>query len=475
MLRLISFFLSILSLQRPAFAQRGSGTNSSPPVFPTGSVVSKVVTIDKPDQSYALYLPSSYSAAKRWPILYAFDPGAHGSGPVELMKDAAERYGYIVVGSNNSRNGSWPIESEAAQAMFKDTHDRFAIDPRRVYFAGFSGGARVAASIAQRCKCAAGLLLNGAGFQPQAAPPDEAPLAVFGAVGTYDFNYPEMVQTDDDLEKFSYPRAFRRFSGPHQWAPASVMEEALAWFRLQAIKNGREDRDDSFVAAQITQESERARGLEQSGDLYAAWKEYRQAAETFSGLTEATPFRARAVALENDKAVRDGAKRERQEFEDQIRLSREISSGLSALRESQANRTEVRASIEQQISDLRIRAEHEKREEKLRVLKRALAGVMVQAIETGFGLLDQKEPRKARDYFEFALVAAPDSAWVLSNTAVARAMDGDRKSAIAALRQAKTQTKDPAQFVAWLKEEPAFEKLRGTPEFSALLELPSQH
>ena len=51
--------------------------------------------------------------------MYAFDPGARGKLPVELMKDAAERFGYIVVGSNNSRNGSWKIEAEAAEAKLR--------------------------------------------------------------------------------------------------------------------------------------------------------------------------------------------------------------------------------------------------------------------------------------------------------------------------------------------------------------------
>jgi len=328
--------------------------------------------------------------------------------------------------------------------------------------------------VSSKSASVAGLLLSGAGFQPQAPSPSESLFAVFGAAGTYDFNYPEMVGTDDQLEKLNYPHALRRFSGPHQWAPASVMDEALAWFRLQAMKSGVESRDDSHIAAQMAQESERARALEQSADLYSAWKEYRQAAETFTGLADAATLRARAEALENDKAVRDGAKRERQEFEDQVRLRHEISSGLAALQQNQANRTEVRASIEQQITDLRMRAEREKREEKLRVLKRALGGVMVEAMETGCRLLDQKDARKARDYFELASVAAPDSAWVLSNTAVARAMDGDRKGALAALRQAKTHSTAPVRFVAWLKDEPAFERLRGTPEFTALLELPSQ-
>ena len=72
--------------------------------LPRGTVVDKVACQANPAESYALFLPSNYSADKKWPILYAFDPGARGKIPVTLFKDAAEQYGYIVVGSNNSRN-----------------------------------------------------------------------------------------------------------------------------------------------------------------------------------------------------------------------------------------------------------------------------------------------------------------------------------------------------------------------------------
>jgi tetratricopeptide (TPR) repeat protein len=438
-----------------------------------GTVLPKVVTIAKPDQSYALYLPTSYSTKKRFPIVYAFDPGARGQVPVELIKDAAERYGFIVVGSNNSRNGSWKIEIDAAQAMFQDTQAAFPVDLHRVYFAGFSGGARVAARIAQLCKCAAGVLLNGAGFQPEASAVHDAPFAVFAGVGNYDFNYSEIVRMDDGLEKLGAAHFLRSFDGPHQWAPANVMEEALVWFRLQAMKKGLENHDDPLIATVSSQAFERARSFEQSGDLYAAWKEYRQAAETFTGLTDSAPLRSRAETLENDKAVRDGAKREKQEFEEQDQLTREISGGLAALREAQVNPAETQTDLAQKIADLRSRAEHEKREQKLRILKRVLAGLMVQAMEMGFDRLEQKDAARARGYFELACAADPDSVWALSNLAVARATDGDRKGALESLRRAKTKTKDPAQFSAWLMEEPAFTKLRGTPEFSAILESPT--
>jgi hypothetical protein len=78
--------------------------------LPQGQVVAKVPCRADPAQSYALYLPSNYGPEKTWPILYAFDPGARGNVSVEDFKGAAEEYGYIVVGSNNSRNAALEAE-----------------------------------------------------------------------------------------------------------------------------------------------------------------------------------------------------------------------------------------------------------------------------------------------------------------------------------------------------------------------------
>src|SRR5690348_17102495 len=75
--------------------------------IPKGQLVERIVALNDASQSYALYLPSNYTPDRKWPILYAFDPGAHGRAPVERFKEAAEKYGWIVVGSNNSRNGPW--------------------------------------------------------------------------------------------------------------------------------------------------------------------------------------------------------------------------------------------------------------------------------------------------------------------------------------------------------------------------------
>src|SRR5580704_15271430 len=167
------FFAALTLLPASAIAQQTAAASSTSQDLQAGVVIPKVVCSAHAEQSYALYLPSYYTSGRRWPIVFVFDPLARGGVPVELMKDAAERYGYIVAGSNNSQNGPWKVEIEAAQAMLHDTHARLAIDDKRIYFAGLSGGARLAASLAQACKCAAGVLLNSAGFAPASPPTAE--------------------------------------------------------------------------------------------------------------------------------------------------------------------------------------------------------------------------------------------------------------------------------------------------------------
>ena len=325
-----------------AFARQNPNT-AEPATFRAGMVTPRVICDGKPDQSYALYLPSNYSPDRKWPIVYAFDPVARGAYPLERMKDAAERLGYIVIGSNNSRNGSWKMESEAAQAVFDDTRARLAIDQRRLYFAGFSGGARVASAIAQRCKCAAGALLNGAGFSTGMPPSRDSVFPVFAAVGVFDFNYGEIIQLQDQLA------AQLTFEGTHEWAPPAVMQEAFAWFRVIAIKQGLEPADDAFITMQAERSVERAKNLEQQGELFAAWRAYSQAAEEFDAFPAAASLKRAATFLESQKAVRDGSRHERQEIEEQSQLTQEIALGMSAMRDNGAARTDLRNDLERKI------------------------------------------------------------------------------------------------------------------------------
>src|SRR6185295_12154557 len=116
--------------------------------IPRGRIVNDVKCAADSIRSYALYLPSNYSPERAWSLILAFDPRARGRAPVERFEAAAEKYGYIVAGSNNSRNGSWESSTASINAMSVDVGTRFAVDNKRIYTAGMSGGARVALHVA---------------------------------------------------------------------------------------------------------------------------------------------------------------------------------------------------------------------------------------------------------------------------------------------------------------------------------------
>jgi tetratricopeptide (TPR) repeat protein len=102
-------------------------------------------------------------------------------------------------------------------------------------------------------------------------------------------------------------------------------------------------------------------------------------------------------------------------------------------------------------------------------VKRALADVFANAIETGEARLEAGDAALAREYFQLTCDANPDSAWAFSDLALAKAQDGDRKGALEALRHASEKTKDPISFAEWLMGEPGFAKIRDSAEFRVFL------
>src|SRR5260370_20621321 len=115
--------------------------------LPLGQIIDEVQCAADVSQHYSLYLPSNFSPQRRWPVILAYDAGGRGRRAVERYKDAAEKYGYIVAGSNNSRNGPWEISLNAAKAMTGDVDKLFPVDPKRIYTAGAFARPRVARQI----------------------------------------------------------------------------------------------------------------------------------------------------------------------------------------------------------------------------------------------------------------------------------------------------------------------------------------
>jgi dienelactone hydrolase len=432
--------------------------------FEKGRVIARVACLSKPEQTYALYLPKSYDPAKKWPILLVFEPAARGPLPVNIMKDAAEKYGYIVMSSNNSRNGPWQPQMDAADAMWKDAQVRYSIDLKRLYFAGFSGGARVGVALAAGCKgCAAGVFASGAGFPLGLEPKKTGGFVLFSAIGREDFNYPEILLLEPELKEANFTFHVRRFDGKHEWAPAEVWDEAFAWFNLQAMRAGTLHKDVAFIRGFYQRSLAEANNLASTGQEYEAFRQYRQLASDFGGLTDVAEPQRRIAGLEKSKAVKEGLKREKQAAEQQVQMAEPINSRIQVLTQDHTQTRTQLNELSRLFSEIRRRAKDDKDPQQM-IAKRVLTQEFVHAYESGAHMIDAKDYGNALILYEVITANATKAPGAHLQRARAYAALGNKNNALEELRAAirdgvsdSEDLKDP-EFAA-LQKDPAFQSI----------------
>jgi dienelactone hydrolase len=289
-----------------------AGQIASAQDLPRGQVIGEVECQDAPSQHYALYLPSNFTRTRQWPVIIALDAAARGREGVERYQAAAERYGYIVAGSNNSRNGPWELGLDAAQAMTIDLKKRFPVDSRRLYTAGMSGGARVAIKVALNSDSVAGVLASSAGYAEEFLESVRFPL--FGSAGTEDFNYREMHAIDLRMKS---PHRVEVFEGGHTWLPVDMATDGVEWMEVQAMKSGLRPRDNRLIDELFVKRLAHAEA--QPGNL-AKMRALNLIAKDFDGFKDVAAVAKSAATLERQPDVADALRAEHEDdlYEGQI-------------------------------------------------------------------------------------------------------------------------------------------------------------
>jgi len=232
-------FIVIFTGSCTSNGSKSSGNKTVRELPETGKIHSEITCSIDPAYTYTLYLPMGVKpgTGQSWPVIIAFDP--HGSGlfPVQKYRELAEKYGYILIGSDDSKNGQTAAETRnISTALFTEIINNYPSDTSRIYLAGFSGGSRVASLVALTNNKVRGVIGCGAGFPGLNRIPDEK-FDYFGCVGLADFNLNEMVQLDNLLTKMSFRHFIITFDSTHAWPPGEIMEEGILWLTFNAMKD----------------------------------------------------------------------------------------------------------------------------------------------------------------------------------------------------------------------------------------------
>lgn len=453
---------------------------------PTGRLVEGVACLTDATQTYTLYLPPGYTPQRAWPALLIFDPRGRSVRAAEIFRAGAETYGWILLSSNDTRSdGPWEPNVKAVQAMVPELGRRWAVDPRRVYAAGFSGGAHVAWLLGIQSAAAgeeglAGVIASGG----RVGPPwmvEGISFASFGAAGRTDFNFQGMHQVDAHFASRGVPHRLEIFAGPHRWLPADLAFEAMGWLEVVAMKQGRRPADPHLVASRLAADLEGARDLAAGGELLRAAARYEAVLRTYEGLGEvlgedvwrgSVPGPAELAGARRDlEALRQrrdfrAAQKERRRWDAyETAYDAKLGGVLARLRDVGEPMPAGRVMRELEIERLQRRAAEggDAGSTAERLLETA-------ATQTGFYLardfLASGQYLRAAVVLEVATAIHPQYAHLWYNLACARARSGQRQAALEALGHAIDAGYAD---LAHLEEDADLESLRGSEGYAALV------
>lgn len=445
--------------------------------FPRGEIIEKVICKDKPDQSYALYLPTTYSRDKEWPILFAFDPGARGQRPVELFKPAAEKFGYIVVGSNNSKNGPYDIADQAIFAMWKDTRQRFSVDSRRIYATGFSGGARVASRFhILTGKACAGIIACGAGLANDIGDLGELkPAAWYGIIGLSDSNNYELLELDKALDHTTIIHEVDVIDAEHRWPPEEAVTRAVAWLEINAMKSNTRPKGDSLIQALYQEALSRANNLELSGNIPFAVNAYDLAKRLFNGLLDTSYAEKKKTLLTESKAYKKFQ-------EDENVRSQKISNCLKSFERVLyfiENPQKKRLSLDEifqelQLADLQKQAKRKKDLFDSSMAFRLMAGISNRVYDIGSDYYRKADYEKAILCFGISAYVEERTYYSAYNLACSYSLNKQKKPALKALELAvKRGLNNPTQLdndkdLDFIRNEKGYKEIRQKMEQSKI-------
>jgi predicted esterase len=416
------------------FSVGAAAEEAQPLQVTVGEMVEGVACISNPTQTYTLYIPSTYSSERRYPVLLVFDPRGRSLVAAEVFREAAEAYSWIIVSSDNTRSdGPMEPNTVALQALWPEVHERLPADFDRIYAAGFSGGAAVASVLSKATGELAGILACGGRFFPEYLEGND--IAVFATAGELDFNHRETHLTDEFLAKQGNPHRLVIFDGTHGWMPPAVAREAVEFFELVAMQRELRESDTEMVDSLFVADAARAEELVDAGRELDAARRFREIRQLYGELTDITSVGGRLAEIEASAAFRQQAKAARKARAFERRCDESVNNGLANLRSSDIPPPVDQLARDFAIDDLGKRAE--------KAGPMGLAALRcLNGLYTGLSFyiprdaaLEQRYAHAATAY-ELAVMVREDNPVVWYNLACMRARLGREDAAMDALSRA---------------------------------------
>ena len=271
-----------------------------------GELLDSILVQNHQGESYALYMPNSLIDAQPAPIIFVFDPAARGTVGINPFIDVSEEYGYIIVCSNNSKNGPYENNFKVAENLFDAIFSNFNVDTDRMYLAGFSGGSRLATAIACLSNKFSAVIGCGAGFS---GAPEHTPtfqdFTYVGVCGNEDTNYREMLNNKSFFKQFNFKNTLITFDGNHQWPSRKEINRAFRWL---VINENKESMGSELILKQFHADYTETKAFLKSEKVLLAAENYDRMLQSYSAALKIDSLRNQYNDLIKSKSYKKAKK-----------------------------------------------------------------------------------------------------------------------------------------------------------------------
>ncbi len=273
--------------------------------YETSKIIDTIWVDEYTKESFSLYLPNNYKPSELFPVVFIFDPGGRGKTGIYPFIKASEKYGYILICSNNSKNGPYNKNYEIANRLFNSVFTNFNINEKRIYTSGFSGGSRLASSIAILTTQIQGVIACGAGLESKdGIVANQQNFSYAAIVGNRDMNYKEMINTRDFLNKFKVSNELFVFDIKHQWPTQEQILNAFDWLQLQAYKKNILLKNEEKINTIYHKIYKVAKQHQEDNRLLLSADAYKRIVRNFSRFYNLDSIKIEMKTLINSKAYR---------------------------------------------------------------------------------------------------------------------------------------------------------------------------
>lgn len=294
-----------------------------------GTVQDSILVSGTTNETFALYLPESYDKSASSSIVFIFDPGGRGAIGIQSFIDASEKYGHILVCSNDSKNGPYERNFDIANKLFNHIFSNFSINENEMYVSGFSGGSRLASAIASLTKKFAGVVGCGAGFSySHEQMPSVHGYAYAGLCGDRDMNYREMLENKDYLKLIKFNATLITYDGEHRWPPKEQILRAFDWLHLQKLK--KEVSASSEILNQYHKDYALLEQFMENQNLLFASEQSERMLEDYKGFIQIDSLSKKHQQLQKSKAYKKQNTALSSALKLEVKLANKLQSQLSS-------------------------------------------------------------------------------------------------------------------------------------------------